>query len=140
MRTGKDSRRRWGQHATDCGRSSMNSVSSGSPSLPSSPPQSNSTMSLRQHLQETVHEVFYQKWTEREGRQIPDDTSVQLGNDAVRIDATVLYADMADSTHLVDNFRPFFAAEIYKSFLACAAKIIRSEGGEITAYDGDRVM
>jgi class 3 adenylate cyclase len=97
-------------------------------------------MSLRQHLQETVHDVFFQEWTEREGRQIPEDSSVQLGNDAVKIDATVLYADMADSTHLVDNFRPFFAAEIYKSFLACAAKIIRSEGGEITAYDGDRVM
>jgi len=65
----------------------MNSVSSGSPS----PPQGNSTMSLRQHLQETVHDVFFQKWTEREGRQIPEDTSVQLGNDAVKIDATVLY-------------------------------------------------
>jgi class 3 adenylate cyclase len=31
-------------------------------------------------------------------------------------------------------------AEIYKTFLHCAAKIIRSEGGVITAYDGDRVM
>jgi len=31
-------------------------------------------------------------------------------------------------------------AEIYKTFLNCAARIIRSEGGTITAYDGDRVM
>jgi class 3 adenylate cyclase len=33
-----------------------------------------------------------------------------------------------------------FAAEIYKTFLHCAAKIIRSEDGVITAYDGDRIM
>ncbi len=32
------------------------------------------------------------------------------------------------------------AAEIYKTFLFCAAKIIRNEGGAITSYDGDRVM
>lgn len=33
-----------------------------------------------------------------------------------------------------------FAAEIYKTFLHCAAKILRDAGGAITAYDGDRVM
>jgi len=32
------------------------------------------------------------------------------------------------------------AAEIYKTYLHCAAKIIRSEGGSITSYDGDRIM
>jgi class 3 adenylate cyclase len=29
---------------------------------------------------------------------------------------------------------------MYKTFLHCAAKIIRSEDGTITAYDGDRIM
>ena len=47
---------------------------------------------------------------------------------------------MSDSTQLVDNYTACFAAEIYKAFLHCSAKIIRSEGGEITAYDGDRIM
>jgi class 3 adenylate cyclase len=63
-----------------------------------------------------------------------------LGNDAVKLKATVLYADLADSTTLVDGHAPFFSAEMYKTFLHCAAKIIRSEEGVITAYDGDRVM
>ena len=36
--------------------------------------------------------------------------------------------------------KPSFAAEVYKCFLTCAARIIRSKGGEITAYDGDRIM
>jgi class 3 adenylate cyclase len=52
----------------------------------------------------------------------------------------VLYADLADSTKLVDGYKAHFAAEIYKTFLHCAAKIIKSEGGTITAYDGDRIM
>jgi hypothetical protein len=33
-----------------------------------------------------------------------------------------------------------FSAEIYKTYLHCAAKIIKSEDKVITAYDGDRVM
>jgi hypothetical protein len=48
----------------------------------------------------------------------------------------VLYADLADSTKLVDEYQRPFAAEIYKTFLHCAGKIIRAEDGTITAYDG----
>ena len=47
---------------------------------------------------------------------------------------------MANSTKLVDSYNPTFAAEIYKAYLACAARIIKSEAGVITAYDGDRIM
>lgn len=36
--------------------------------------------------------------------------------------------------------KDWFAAEVYKSFLHCASIIIRDQGGEITAFDGDRVM
>jgi class 3 adenylate cyclase len=49
-------------------------------------------------------------------------------------------ADLSYSTKLVDGYKWYFAAEIYKAFLHCSAKIIRDEGGEITAYDGDRIM
>ena len=40
----------------------------------------------------------------------------------------------------VDNHSVDVAAEVYKSYMACAARIIKLEGGSITAYDGDRVM
>ena len=56
------------------------------------------------------------------------------------MEATVLYADLDDSTRLVDTKKAWFAAEVYKTYLVCAARIIRSEGGEVTAYDGDRIM
>ena len=37
-------------------------------------------------------------------------------------------------------YEDVFAAENYKTFLRCTSKIIRSEGGEIRSFDGDRVM
>jgi class 3 adenylate cyclase len=97
-------------------------------------------MGLKSDLETKVKEVFSSRWEKRDGTVIPDDTSVALGNDGIELDATVLYADLSGSTNLVDNKSMGFAAEIYKTFLHCAAKIISSESGEITAYDGDRVM
>ena len=41
---------------------------------------------------------------------------------------------------MVQGYKDWFAAEVYKTYLYCAAKIIRSLGGSVTAYDGDRVM
>lgn len=79
-------------------------------------------------------------WNIRDGRIVPDTTSVSLGLDGVRITGVVLYADLADSTIMVDSYPDWFAAEVYKAFLVCAAKLIRHEGGVITSYDGDRVM
>lgn len=97
-------------------------------------------MSLAEDLKSEVAEIFSDTWEDRDGSTVPEDNDIGLGNDAVKLKATVLYADLADSTKLVDRYKPSFAAEIYKTFLHCAAKIIRSEGGEITAYDGDRIM
>ncbi|MBC3884108.1 adenylate/guanylate cyclase domain-containing protein [Undibacterium griseum] len=97
-------------------------------------------MALRDDLHAQVAKIFREVWTMRDGQVVPANADVGLGNDAVKLNATVLYADLADSTLLVDRHIPAFAAEVYKTFLHCAAKIIVNEGGEITAYDGDRVM
>lgn len=97
-------------------------------------------MGLRADLEAEVAKIFRTVWTERDGTVVPDDTGVKLGNDAVRLEATVLYADLADSTRMVDEKPPQYSAEVYKTFLHCAGKIIKDEGGTITAYDGDRIM
>jgi class 3 adenylate cyclase len=97
-------------------------------------------MAILDELQVLTGKVFREQWTKREGMVVPEPTDLQLGNDAVVLDATVLYADMASSTQLVDNQKQHLAAEVYKTYLACAARIIKGEGGAITAYDGDRVM
>jgi len=97
-------------------------------------------MGLKDELSKHVSSTYREIWTERDGNVVPDDSSLTLANDAVKLKATVLYADLADSTKMVDGHAPFFSAEMYKTFLHCAARIVRSEEGEITAYDGDRIM
>ncbi|NOU36244.1 MAG: adenylate/guanylate cyclase domain-containing protein [Kiritimatiellaceae bacterium] len=98
-------------------------------------------MSLKDELVEQVGKFFREQWTERDGRVVPDADTVAMANEAVKLeDAVVLYADMSGSTALVNAESWQFAAEVYKAFLYCAARIISSEGGRITAYDGDRIM
>ena len=98
-------------------------------------------MALKDDLNSRVVQILGERWKTRQGgNTVPEPDDLGLGNDAVTLDATVLYADLDDSTKLVDNYSPEFAAEIYKSYLWCAARIIQEEHGEITAYDGDRIM
>jgi class 3 adenylate cyclase len=98
-------------------------------------------MGLKADLEADVKKIYTdQQWTRRNGQKVPEDTDVKAGNDAVDLEATILYADLDESTKLVDNYMDWFAAENYKTFLQCATKIIRSEGGHIRSFDGDRVM
>ena len=97
-------------------------------------------MALGDDLAGDMRAIFKEEWSYRDGRIIPETKNVGENNDGVRVEATILYADLSDSTQLVDTVEDWRAAEIYKAFLRCCAKIIRSEGGEIRSYDGDRVM
>ncbi len=97
-------------------------------------------MALRDDLTEVVDAVYRARWGYRKGYVVPDDTSVTFGNEGVQLDGVVLYADLAESTVLVDNAPAWFAAEIYKTYLYCAARLITTNGGDVTAYDGDRIM
>jgi class 3 adenylate cyclase len=101
---------------------------------------SSRNMNLGGELQTEIKKVFSERWTTRDGQVVPQPGDLALGNDAVKLEGTILYADMSGSTTLVDDYNPDFAAEIYKTYLASAARIIKDEGGTITAYDGDRVM
>lgn len=97
-------------------------------------------MSLKDDLNSKVVEIFRSRWTKRDGQVVPESDDIKLGNDAVLLNGTVLYADLDESTNLVDSYKPAFAAEMYKAYLHCVAKIITNEGGVITSYDGDRIM
>ena len=97
-------------------------------------------MAFGDDLKSEVKKILQQQWSKRAGRVVPESEDVKLDNDAVTLESTVLYADLDESTNLVDTYKPEFAAEIYKSYLVCAARIIRLRDGVITAYDGDRIM
>ena len=91
-------------------------------------------------LRAGINEIFESKWEERDGIVIPTSKDLKLGNQGVNIEGTVLYADLVDSTGLVQGYKKHFAAEIYKAYLMVASELIRNNGGQITAFDGDRVM
>lgn len=97
-------------------------------------------MKTEQEIIKEVKTVFDAKWQTRKGTKVPEPEDLKLGNEAVTLDGTVLYADMADSTDLVNGYKAFFAAEVYKTYLVAACHVIRNNGGVITSFDGDRVM
>jgi class 3 adenylate cyclase len=97
-------------------------------------------MTLRTDIEADVKRIFADKWLNRDGQVVPQAEDLKLGNEGVHLDGTVLYADLSGSTNMVDRLTPEFAAEVYKAYLLATAKVIKSEEGEIVAYDGDRVM
>lgn len=98
-------------------------------------------MVLKDDLTSEVKTIFKSTWAETTGRVVPASSNVGLGNKATLLEqAVVFYADLDGSTNMVDTKKWQFSAEIYKTFLHCAAKIVMAESGDITAYDGDRIM
>jgi class 3 adenylate cyclase len=99
-------------------------------------------MALADDLKAEVQSTFRSQWDEGSATAVPTPTALRLNaNHTKHLEsATVLYADLDGSTNMVDTLSWRSAAEIYKAYLRCASKIIKSEGGVITAYDGDRVM
>lgn len=99
-------------------------------------------MGLKDDLVAEVKHTFATAWNEEDSESVPDPEALRLNaNHAKNLaTATVLYADLDGSTNMVDQYKWHFSAEIYKNYLRCAAQVIRSENGVITAYDGDRIM
>ena len=99
-------------------------------------------MGLKADLTAEAKTILTGMWQEEVSTKVPVPEDLRLNtNHAKHLEsATVLYADLDGSTNMVDGFKWRFSAEIYKVYLRSAAQIIRSEGGTITAYDGDRIM
>ncbi len=97
-------------------------------------------MSLKQDLELAVNGTLSRTWSGRDGTTFPTTDKVALAGGAVNLSATILYADLADSTELAMTHDRRVAAKLYKSFLLCSSKIIRSNSGHIRSFDGDRVM
>lgn len=91
-------------------------------------------------LRAQATELWNVKWNERTGQVVPSTDSVAHANGAVKVEATYLYADLADSTEMQKLFGSDFAARVHRMYLGAASDIIREAGGSIKSFDGDRVM
>ena len=69
---------------------------------------------------------------------IPSD--VALANGAVKLDAVILYADLAHSTRLARKLDRSVTAKIVRAYLSTMTQLVKNSGGEVRSFDGDRVM
>lgn len=90
-------------------------------------------------LEKDVNKIATDQWKTTDGKVVPETDGIGLGNVGVELDATMLYADLADSTELAMNSRQI-AAEVYEAFLLVCSRIITRLNGEVRSFDGDRVM
>ena len=97
-------------------------------------------MSLSDNIASDVQTVIDTPWSSRTGQKIPDTDEIALAGGAVELEATFLYADLANSSRMAKELDRRVAAKIVKSFLATSARIIRSCDGKIVSFDGDRIM
>lgn len=89
-------------------------------------------MALSDDLSTYVKGTFNKVWEENPGKVVPEPESLTSGNDAIVFDrATILYADLSGSTAMVDGHIWYLSAEVYKSFLYCAARLITRNDGTI---------
>ena len=84
-----------------------------------------------------VDAVLSTSYNERDGRIVPEDVAA---NDAVKIDATFLYADLAGSARMAEVCPWETTSKIIRAYLGCAVRLIRAYRGEVRSFDGDRVM
>jgi adenylate cyclase len=94
---------------------------------------------MEDDLEKSVDSILKASWDITDGQVVPETQDLALANAGRKLEVTILYADLADSTELA-MYDQQIAAEVYKSYLLGTTKIIKSQGGQIRSFDGDRVM
>jgi class 3 adenylate cyclase len=97
-------------------------------------------MPIIDDLTNETDRILNQAWSVRDGEVVPTTESVLLAGGGVKLTPVMLYADLADSTLLASKFNRQVASKVIKAFLSASCRIIRSNGGHIRSFDGDRVM
>ncbi|MDV3351454.1 adenylate/guanylate cyclase domain-containing protein [Leptothoe sp. LEGE 181152] len=97
-------------------------------------------MALVDQLKQDVQTIIDTTWNKRNGTVVPSSEDVALAGGAVELDATFLYADLANSSKMAKELDRRVAAKIMKSFLATTARLVKVRGGSIVSFDGDRIL
>lgn len=97
-------------------------------------------MTSASDIENAIDTVLGISWDSRKGTTVPKTEDITLKNGAVELEATYVYADLADSSALGQKLKKAVAAKIVRSYLDAATRIIRNYDGHIRSFDGDRVM
>lgn len=96
-------------------------------------------MTFREDLISARDDIVGTAFTTRNGNVVP--VTKDVGYDqAVKLNATYLYADMADSSGLNRACPAETVGKVLRLYLDLSVRIIRRHDGHIRSFDGDRVM
>lgn len=84
--------------------------------------------------------ILTEPWKVTNPRDVPQSEDITLLNGAASIEATYLYADLANSSALAQAVPPESAARAIRMYLNTAVRVLRHYQGQIRSFDGDRVM
>lgn len=88
-------------------------------------------MALGDQIRSDLDQMVGKPWSIRDGNVVPGTDDVGLySNDAVKLDAVYLYADLQGSTKLARDFTPQVAGKVIRASLRTASTIIKKHGGE----------
>lgn len=91
-------------------------------------------------IQSSVDEIMKATWNITNGTVVPKTEDIVMKNGGRLVEATYVYADLADSSTIAQSLTKEAAAKIIRSFVNSSTRILRNFGGEIRSFDGDRVM
>lgn len=97
-------------------------------------------MGFKDDIHSQTLQIVYKDFDVRRGYTVPTTDNVKLSDGAVRVDATFMYSDMANSTKLAVDHSQEDAAKVVRAYLNTVTRVMQRRDGEIRSFDGDRVM
>ncbi len=97
-------------------------------------------MTISFEVSYAVTSLMSETWNINNGVVVPETEDVVLKNGGKLVDATYLYADLADSSGLAQLMLKETTAKIIRAYINSAVRICRHYNGAIRSFDGDRVM
>ncbi|WP_396154123.1 adenylate/guanylate cyclase domain-containing protein [Flavobacterium sp.] len=96
-------------------------------------------------IQDKVDAVLKEQFTQYDIDEIPDienkpDSRLTHGNSGFLGEFTFLYVDMRGSSSFTDVHRLQTITKIYKAYHHCMVECIKTFGGQVRSFDGDRVL
>lgn len=98
------------------------------------------TTTLNDTLQSEIDKALEISWKLRDGNTMPETEEIVLTNGALQIEATFLYADLANAALLAEKCSWEITAKIIRAYLNISVRLILAHGGAIANVGGHRVM
>src|SRR6185312_4130790 len=97
-------------------------------------------MTLLDTLQSEVDRILRIDWQLTDANVIPEAEEIALANGAFKIEATFLYADLADVIVLAEKCTWETTAKIIRAYLDISARMILADGGTVRRAGSHSVM